>query len=131
MWHLYLTPGWRILNPISVDIFIIFKKDKKVNEFGIITMIITLEYVLIKMIVHTQNGYTGTLFFKVTAFIPQTHPSLCLEVSIVECGSWCLLNQCRKEFIYSRQSQWCIRVHFLDFQNTSSSPFNIWKNVRI
>lgn len=55
-------------------------------------------------------------FFKVTALIPQTYPSLCLELSIVVCSSWCLLNQCRKEFIYSRQSQWCIRVHFWTFR---------------
>nr|XP_034315160.1 neurocan core protein isoform X2 [Crassostrea gigas] len=88
-------------------------------------MIITIimVYVLLELTVHTRAQYKDIVYLQ-NNIVESTNSSLSMfdlqEVSLVKCGSLCLLNQCCKEFLYSRHNQRCIGVHFADFQSTSA-----------
>lgn len=86
-------------------------------------MIITMVYVLLELTAHTRAQYKDIVYLQ-NNIVESTNSSLSMfdlqEVSLVKCGSLCLLNQCCKEFLYSRHNQRCIGVHFADFQSTSA-----------
>lgn len=100
------------------------KDSYKEDNFNMITMIISIAYVLIELLVQTQTQFKNILYLQ-SNNVESKNSSLSLfdllEVSIVECGSLCLSNHCCKEFLYSIPSQQCIKVHFPDFQSNSSN----------
>lgn len=100
------------------------KDSYKEDNFNMITMIITIAYVLIELLVLTQTQFRDILCLQ-SNNVESKNSSLSMfylmEVSIVECGSLCLSNQCCKEFLYSIPNQQCIGVHFPDFQSNSSN----------
>lgn len=101
------------------------KHSPEVDKFVFITMIITIimVYVLLELTAHTRAQYKDIVYLQ-NNIVESTNSSLSMfdleEVSLVKCGSLCLLNQCCKEFLYSRHNQRCIGVHFADFQSTSA-----------
>lgn len=110
----------------SLKVWLYFRKDSpEVDKFVFITMIITIimVYVLLELTAHTRAQYKDIVYLQ-SNIIESTNSSLSMfdlqEVSLVKCGSLCLLNQCCKEFLYSRHNQRCIGVHFADFQSTSA-----------
>lgn len=113
---------YTIRSPLKVWLY--SRKDSsEVDKFVFITMIITMVYVLLELTAHTQAQYRD-IFYLQSNNVESTNSSPfifdLLDVSIVKCGSLCLLNQCCKEYLYSRHSQRCIGVHFSDFQSTSA-----------
>lgn len=108
----------------SLKVWLYFIKDSpEVDKFVFITMIITMVYVLLELTAHTRAQYKDVVYLQ-NNIVESTNSSFSmfdlLEVSLVKCGSLCLLNQCCTEFLYSRHNQRCIGVHFADFQSTSA-----------